>query len=75
LACGRALPVHSPLVNHRASLIMTHKEKLGIGIIIGLFVIFGLLLWFTMEPPAGGSGSFENNVIIDQRVKNLNKSQ
>lgn len=54
---------------------MTQREKLGIGIIVGLFVMFGIVLWFTIDRPSGGTGSFENNVIIEQRVKNLNKSQ
>jgi len=52
---------------------MTQREKIGVGVIITLFVILGLVLWITMEPPASSSGSFENNVIIDQRVRNLNK--
>lgn len=52
---------------------MTQKEKVGIGVIIALFVILGIALWITIKPPASSSGSFENNVIIDQRVRNLNK--
>lgn len=54
---------------------MTSKEKIGVAVIIGLFVICGLILYFTIESPNGGTGSFENNVIIDQRVRNLEKSQ
>lgn len=53
---------------------MTQKEKIGVGIIVALFVFLGVVLWITITPPADSSGSFENNVIIDQRVKNLNKS-
>lgn len=52
---------------------MTQQEKIGTGIIIALFAIFGIVLYFTVTPPSGTSGSFENNVIIEQRIRNLNK--
>ncbi|MBX3177853.1 MAG: hypothetical protein KF886_10865 [Candidatus Hydrogenedentes bacterium] len=53
---------------------MSSKEKIGVAVIIGLFLVFGLILFLTIESP-GGTGSFENNVIIDQRVRNLEKSR
>ncbi len=54
---------------------MTQKEKAGIGILIGLFLVLGLALYLSVERPTNKAGSFENNAIIDQRVRNLNKSQ
>ena len=54
---------------------MTQKEKKGIGVLIGLFLVLGLALYLSVKRPANSSGSFENNVIIDQRVRNLNKGQ
>jgi len=54
---------------------MTHKEKVGAAVIIAVFVVLGIVLWFTITPPADNTRSIENNVIIDQRIKNLNKSQ
>jgi len=42
---------------------------------IALFLVFFAVLYWTITPPAANPGSFEKNVIIEQRVKNLNKSQ
>ena len=52
---------------------MTQREKVGVVVIIGLFTVLALILYLTIERPTGKSGSFENNVVIDQRVRNLNK--
>lgn len=54
---------------------MTQKDKIGVVVIIGLFVVLGVILFITIDRPSGSPGSFENNVIIDQRVKNVNKSR
>jgi len=54
---------------------MTQQEKVGVGILIGLFAVLALTLYFTIQRPTGGTGSLENNVIIDQRVRNLNQSR
>ena len=52
---------------------MTHKEKTGVWIIVSLFALLALTLYFTIKRPSNGTGTFEKNVIIDQRVRNLNK--
>lgn len=52
---------------------MTNRDKLGAAVMITLFAIFFAIMYWTMKPPSGSPGSFENNVIIEQRVKNLNK--
>lgn len=52
---------------------MTQRDKVGIAVLIGLFGALALALYFTAERPSGASRSIENNVIIDQRVRNLNK--
>lgn len=54
---------------------MTQKEKIGIGVIVGLFIAFGLVLYFTIPRPTGTPNSFESNVLIDQRIKNVEKSR
>jgi hypothetical protein len=53
---------------------MTQKEKIGLGVLVGLFIALGLALFVTVKRPSNSGGSFENNVIIDQRVRNLNKN-
>lgn len=52
---------------------MTSRDKIGVAVIIGLLGVFVLALYITIKRPTSSSGSFENNVIIEQRVKNLNK--
>lgn len=42
---------------------------------IGLFAMLALALYWTIDRPSDSAGSFENNAIIDQRVRNLNKSR
>ncbi|MCF6286620.1 MAG: hypothetical protein L3K26_15710 [Candidatus Hydrogenedentes bacterium] len=52
---------------------MTQKEKVGVAVIVALFAGLALTLYLTIDRPTNKGGSFENNVIIDQRVRNLNK--
>ena len=40
---------------------------------ITLFAIFVAIMFWTSKSPSSSTGSFDSNVIIDQRVKNLNK--
>ena len=54
---------------------MTKRDKIGVGIFVSLFILFGIILYFTIKPPSGNPGTFDSNVIIDQRVKNLEKSR
>jgi hypothetical protein len=50
---------------------MGKRERIGVVVLIGLFLIFGLLLYFTVERPEGPTRSIENNVLIEQRMKNI----
>jgi hypothetical protein len=52
---------------------MTNRDKLGAAVMITLFAIFFAIMYWTNESPSSSPGNFENNVIIEQRVKNLNK--
>ena len=52
---------------------MTQRDKVGIVALIGLFGVLALALYFTVKRPSSSPGSFDKNVIIDQRVRNLNK--
>jgi len=53
---------------------MTDRERIGAALLIGLFVLMGVLLWFTMARPAGEGRSIENNLLIEQRMKNRNQN-
>lgn len=54
---------------------MTQRDKIGIVVIICLFAVFGVILFVTIKRPASSTGTFENNVIIEQRIKNVNNSR
>ena len=54
---------------------LTKKDRIGLYIVIGLFSVFGLLLFFTVDRPSGPGRSIENNVIVEQRIQNLKSKQ
>lgn len=51
---------------------MESREKKGLAVLIGFFLVLGLILFFTVTRPDGPSRSIENNVLIEQRMKNRN---
>ncbi len=50
---------------------LNKRDRIGVLIMVGLFAVFGVMLYFTIERPDGPSRSIQNNVIIEQRMKNL----
>ncbi len=54
---------------------MKRKDRIGLYILLGIFSIFGLLLYFTVDRPTGATRSIENNVIVEQRIKHLKSKQ
>jgi hypothetical protein len=55
---------------------MTAKERNGAIIIVLLFVVFGVILAVSVRRSAGpGTGTFENNPIVEQRLINLQKNR
>ena len=54
---------------------MTKRDRIGLYVLIGLFSMFGLMLYFTVDRPSGTARSIENNVIVEQRIKNLESRQ
>lgn len=54
---------------------LKRKERIGLYILVGLFSVFGLLLYFTVDRPTGPGRSIENNIIVEMRVKNLKSKQ
>lgn len=54
---------------------MTRRDRTGVYVLVGLFTVFGLLLYFFVERPTGVTRSIENNVIVEQRIKNLKSRQ
>lgn len=54
---------------------MTRQEKIGLGILILLFAVFVGILAVTVKPFDSGERDFETNIFVEQRMKNLQKSQ
>ncbi len=50
---------------------MVRKEKIGAVVVICIFGLLGIALYLTIERPTGPSRGIENNVIIEQRMKNI----
>jgi hypothetical protein len=51
---------------------MTTRDKIGLGILIGLFAILSVILALTTKP-WGGSHKPEDSIFIQQRMINLKK--
>jgi hypothetical protein len=59
-----------------ATMALSKRDRIGLLVLVGLFGIFGILLYFTVDRPDGPGRDFENNVVVQQRLKNLdNQSQ
>ncbi len=55
---------------------LSARDRIGLLVLIGLFCVFGILLYITIDRPSGPQRDFQNNVVIQQRMKNLqNQSQ
>lgn len=53
---------------------MTQKEKIGIGVLVGLFVVLGILLLLTLRPIGNRNGSAEDSYFVQKRVQTLQQS-
>lgn len=51
---------------------MKKNEKMAVIAFVAFFLILGVILFFTVARPNGPSRSIEDNVMIDQRMKNRN---
>jgi len=54
---------------------LTFRDKVGLVILVLLFVVLFAVLWFTLKPYGPESRSPEESVIIQQRMRNLEKSR
>jgi hypothetical protein len=54
---------------------MTSRDKLGVGILVGLFALLGTLLVWTFSTPGGASNSIEESALVKQRMINIQKGR
>ncbi len=54
---------------------MTSRDKLGVVVLLLLFVLFGVALYFTVRPKSTERRGFGDNVLVEQRMINLQKSK
>jgi hypothetical protein len=53
---------------------MSSRDKLGLAILISIFLLFGAVL-VSSWPRSTDARKLEDNVIVQQRMKNLEKSR
>ena len=49
---------------------LSKRDQIGLIVLVGLFSVFGILLYLTVDRPSGPLRDFENNAILEQRMKN-----
>jgi hypothetical protein len=54
---------------------MTSKDKVGVGILVGLFALLGTLLVWTFATPGSASNSIGESVLVKQRMINIQKGR
>jgi hypothetical protein len=54
---------------------MTRRDKVGLGVLIALFVLFAVLLVWTLRGTAKPGHAPEDSIFVRQRIINLNKSK
>ena len=54
---------------------MSSKDKIGVTVIIGVLLFLGLALLITFQRPTGPLRDFDENVIVQQRIKNLERNR
>lgn len=54
---------------------VTTREKSGVAVLVGLFILLAALLVATFRGPSGPVGTLEDNAIVNQTVINHTKSR
>ena len=54
---------------------MTRRDKIGLGVVVGLLALLALGLWFTWERPAGPARDFDESVLVERRIDILGRNQ
>ena len=54
---------------------MSRSDKIGLGVLITLMVLFAVILVWTIKPPDGATRTFQDNVFVEQRMINLQKNR
>lgn len=54
---------------------LSKRDKIGLGVIIGLMVLLLTAFALTLRPPQGNAKGPEDSVFVKQRMKNLQKQQ
>lgn len=54
---------------------MTRRDQIGLVILLAVIGGLGLILALTIKRPTGPTKGFTDNVIVQQRIKNLGQSR
>ena len=55
--------------------VMSNKDRVGVIVIVGVLLFLGLALLITFQRPTGPLRDFDENVIVQQRIKNLERNR
>jgi hypothetical protein len=56
-----------------AIMALSRRDKIGLSIVAALFIVFCLILYFTIKPLGPGVESPGDSYFVQQRVRNLKK--
>lgn len=54
---------------------LSRRDRVGVFVLILLFVVFVLIMIWRAHPPFGSAKSPEDSVFVQQRLKNLQKGK
>ncbi len=54
---------------------MSRSDKIGLGVLVALMLLFAAILVWTIKPHEGATRSFQDNVFVEQRMINLQKNR
>ena len=54
---------------------MSRRDKIGLGVVVGLLALFALGMWFTWERPTGPTRDFDESVLVERRLQILDQNQ
>lgn len=54
---------------------MSRRDKVGLAVLIALFITFAVVLVVMMKPRGPAKYGFEDNIFVKQRIVNVQKSR
>jgi hypothetical protein len=52
---------------------LSKRDRIGLIMLVGLFCVFGLLMFLTVDRPSNQARGFEDSVLIQQRMRMMDE--